>query len=296
LSSSEPIVVGIGELLWDQFPDGDRIGGAPANFAYHAAQLGAESYIISRVGSDASGDLLVQNLKSKGPSLQYLQEDRCLPTGMVSVDLKHGQPTYVIHHPAAWDSIEWNQPLQNLATRVNAVAFGTLAQRTSESKNTIRTFLEHCPAESIRLFDINLRQNYFDLECIESSLQLSNALKLNIDELKVIAQLFRWSEHLSRCQLIQNLFDRFPLEHIALTLGSEGCELFTRERSYHSKAPKIQCLDAVGAGDAFAAALACGLLQKKSLNETAHGANRIGAFVASQAGAMPDLPQELRQL
>ena len=286
-------VAGIGEILWDRFPDGDRLGGAPANFAFHAGQLGAAARMVSRLGRDADGERLAEQLEKRGLSTEFLQRDATHPTGVVRVELKDGQPSYVIESPAAWDYLKLTDELKNLATNVDAICFGTLAQRHAVSRQTIQDFVRLCPKKALRLFDINFRQNFFTTQSIEFGLSQATALKLNGEELVRLAGLLGWTVRTETA--VAEIFRRYPVECIALTQGADGCEIHTRERLVRSQAPKVTCVDAVGAGDAFSAALVTGLLAGKSLEEIADQANRVGAFVASQPGAMPLLPQGFRK-
>jgi fructokinase len=281
-------VAGIGEVLWDRFPDGDRLGGAPANFTFHAGQLGAMARIVSRIGRDADGERLAGLLEKRGLSGEFLQRDPAHPTGLVRVKLQDGQPSYVIESPVAWDFIELNDELRTLAASLDAVCFGTLAQRHPVSRRTIQDFVRLCPKRTLRLFDINFRQNYFTPEAIEFGLSQATALKLNGDELVQLAGMFGWAPQAEAA--LAEIFQRHPVEVIALTHGADGCEIRTRAQTVRAKTPKITCVDAVGAGDAFSAALVTGLLAKQPLEKIAEQANRVGAFVASQAGAMPELP------
>ena len=284
-------VAGIGELLWDRFPDGDRLGGAPANFAFHAGQLGAEARIVSRLGRDADGSRLIESLARQKLATNFIQRDPSHPTGLVRVEIKEGQPTYLIENPSAWDYLELTGELKGLAATLDAVCFGTLAQRHPVSQRTIQEFVRLCPPKTLRLFDINLRHAFFTRETIEFGLSHATALKLNGEELVRIAALFGWPS--PREEALARIFKLFPLEWIAVTRGSEGCEIHTREKTVRSKAPKVTCVDAVGAGDAFSAALVTGLLNRLPLDKIADHANRVGAYVASQPGAMPPLPQEI---
>ena len=284
-------VAGIGELLWDRFPDGDRLGGAPANFAFHAGQLGAEAWIVSRVGRDADGRRLVESLARQKLATNFIQRDAMHPTGTVRIKLNEGQPSYVIESSVAWDYLELTDDLKSLATSLDAVCFGTLAQRSPSSQWTIQDFVRLCPPKTLRLFDINLRQSFYSRETVEFGLAHANILKLNGEELDRIAGIFAWPSQSE--ETLARLFKLFPLEWIAVTHGAEGCDIHTRGNKVRSKAPKITCVDAVGAGDAFSAALVLGLLQKLPLEKIADHANRVGAYVASQSGAMPSLPKEI---
>jgi fructokinase len=290
---SQPRVAGLGEILWDHFPDGDRLGGAPANFAFHAAQLGANTQIISRIGNDPDGGRLAGLLRSRGLSDIFIQRTDIHATGIVRVEINAGQPTYVIEQPAAWDFIEMSDELRTLASELDALCFGTLAQRNPVSRQTIQQFIRLLPKTTTRLFDINLRQSFYSPEVIEFGLSHATLLKLNDEELVLLSRLFKWG---SPENALKEIFARYPIELIAVTLGEKGCELVTREGKVRAAAPKIKCVDAVGAGDAFSAALVMGLLADLPLENVAEKANRTGAYVASQPGAMAPLPPEYRIL
>jgi fructokinase len=284
-------VAGLGEVLWDRFPDGDRLGGAPANFAFHAGQLGATARIVSRIGRDADGDRLAESLAQRKLATDFIQRDAAHPTGLVRVEIKAGQPAYVIENPSAWDYLELTDELKGLAATLDAVCFGTLAQRNPVSQRTIQEFVRLCPPKTLRLFDINLRQAFFTRKTIEFGLAHATGLKLNDEELARIAGLFGWPS--SSRKTTARILKLFPLEWIAVTFGAEGCEIHTRKKTVRSTAPKITCADAVGAGDAFSAALVTGLLANQPLEKIADHANRVGAYVASRPGAMPPLPREI---
>ena len=285
-------VAGIGEILWDRFPDGARLGGAPANFAFHASQLGASSQIISRIGQDADGERLAGLLEERGLSTQYLQRDALHRTGIVRVELKEGQPSYVIERPVAWDFLELTRELKSIAASLDAVCFGTLAQRNAISRETIQEFIQLCPAKVLRLFDINLRQDFYTRETIDFGLSHATALKLNNEELYRLAELYGWRPMPDPA--VAEIFKNYSVKWVILTKGAEGCVIYTREKVVRSEAPRVHCVDAVGAGDAFSAAFVAGFLEGRSLEEIADRANRIGAYVASQPGAMPSLPQEMK--
>ncbi|MFO0885818.1 MAG: carbohydrate kinase [Pirellulales bacterium] len=290
-----PLVVGIGEILWDRFPDGDRLGGAPANFAFQAGQLGAKAQVVARLGRDSDGDRILKELAREGVSLEFLQRDDFHPTGTVLVELREGQPTYTITQNVAWDFLEATPALMDLAAHVDAVCFGTLAQRSPTSRETIQQFVERCPERAIRLFDINLRQQFFDKPTLRFGLKMATVLKLNADEVQVLPKLLGWLDldGAARETIATRLLQQFDLELVAITLGAEGCELHTPHKVIRSQAPAVECVDAVGAGDAFSAALVMGLMKKSPLQQVADHANSVGAFVASQRGAMPPLPTQL---
>ena len=283
--------MGIGEILWDRFPTGDRLGGAPANFAYHAAQLGAESHVVSRIGDDPDGEAITRRLSGR---TDYLQHDFEHPTGVVHVELDKGEPTYDIVDPAAWDFLVMTDSLRALAARVDAVCFGTLAQRHHGTRGTIREFVGACSPHALCLFDLNLRAPFHTPEVIESGLELANVLKLNEGELREIAALCGFAD----TEAVPRLMERYPrLKLVAVTLGEKGSALYVPgHEPIRSTPPPVEFCDAVGAGDSFAATLVTGLLAGHPVDRIADLANRVAAFVASQSGATPLLPDNLRTL
>jgi fructokinase len=291
VTETGPRVVGLGEVLWDRFPAGDLLGGAPANFAFHAGQLGARSRIVSRIGQDPDGDRLSGELARRGLALDGLQRDPGHPTGVVWVQVSEGQPSYTIAPDAAWDFLEMTAEWELLAAETEAVCFGTLAQRHPVSRKTIQEFVRRCPAGALRVFDLNFRQAFYDRASVTFGLEQARVLKLNGDELVRVAEIFGWKPEPEAA--MGQLFRQFPLQLIALTKGAAGCELRTREQTITSAAPPVQCRDAVGAGDAFSATLVMDLLRGRPLQAAADHANRVGAYVASQAGAMCEIPREL---
>ncbi len=288
-----PLVVGIGEVLWDKFPDGNRLGGAPANFAYHAGQLGARAKLVSRVGLDSDGDALMQGLKEAGVDRRDLQKDAQHATGEVRVKLDEGQEaTYEIVKNAAWDFLAWNEDMQALASTTKALSYGTLAQRNDRSRMTIQRFVRSAPIDSLRLFDINLRQNFYNRDVVEFGLDHASVLKVNEAELDVVAKMFHWGGAQEE-QVVELLFKNHPLRYIAVTHGGAGCHLYHGTEKITSPAPTVTVADTVGSGDAFGAALVMGLLRGDPLQTVADRANEVGAFVASKPGGMPKLPPAL---
>jgi fructokinase len=283
-------VAGIGEILWDRFPDGDRLGGAPANFAFHTGQLGASSRVVSRIGADADGHRLAALLDRQGISREFLQTDPEHATGTVEVTLRQDQPSYEIKAPVAWDFLELTSELKSFAGSLDALCFGTLGQRHAVSRRTIKNILQLCPPTTLRIFDINLRQEFYDREVIEFGLRHATVLKLNGDEQIAIGRLFGWTP----AYVIAAILNTYPVRWIAVTKGAEGCEIHTRDDSVQAPAVAVETVDTVGAGDAFSAALALGLLVGRPLEDIAAQANRVGSFVAGKAGAMPPLPLEWR--
>lgn len=292
MTQPPPLVVGIGEILWDKFPDGNRLGGAPANFAFHAGQLGARAKMFSRVGLDSDGDQLLQALREAGVDRRTLQKDAQHATGVVNVTLEEGQATYEIVKNAAWDFLAWNEDVQALATVTQAVSYGSLAQRNERSRVTIQRFVRAMPIDALRLFDINLRQNFYNRDIIEFGLDHSTVLKVNAKELETVATMFHWGGAKEE-QVIELLLKNHPLKGIAVTHGEDGCHFYYGGEMVRSAAPKVTVCDTVGSGDAFGAALIMGLLRKQPIQVVADQANAVGAYVASQPGGMPKLPQSV---
>ncbi|MBM3132359.1 MAG: carbohydrate kinase, partial [Chloroflexi bacterium] len=291
----KPIIVGIGELLWDMLPTGKQPGGAPANFAYHAQVLGGESRIVSAVGADALGKEIRERLKSLGLNGDSVSEDAIHPTGTTSVSIDAmGKPSYVIHEEVAWDYIRQSPDLLELARKADAVCFGTLAQRSEVSRSTIRAFLSKASSKAVRLFDVNLRQSFYSKEIIETSLELASVLKLSDEELPVIAGLL--SIEGDTLTLMEKLGKRYNLRLIALTKGENGSLLYTEDRFFVHHGYRVEVVDTVGAGDAFAAALAIGILNGHDLDSVNDHANRLAAYVCSRAGATPEIPEALRHV
>ena len=288
-------VVGIGEVLWDLLPDGPQLGGAPANFAYHAQALGANAVVITRVGNDPRGKEIRTRFQEMGLSVVGIQQDESAPTGTVSVSLANGGiPAYVIHENVAWDYLTASRFAQDQVRSAQAVCFGSLAQRHMVSRQAIQQLLSCTPAGALRVLDVNLRQNFFTREVIEHSLNLANVLKLNDQELPVLADMFSLAGD-PRHQ-IQSLAVRFGLQVVALTCGAEGSCLYRANQWTRGAAAAVNVKDTVGAGDAFTAALCIGLLRGLKLEEINIAANRLAAYVCSCAGAMPRLSDEMRRL
>lgn len=285
------IVTGIGELLWDLLPDGKQLGGAPCNFAYHASQAGCESYVVSAVGNDDSGSEIKNRMKSLGISDEFIQTDSH-PTGTVSVALdKKGHPDYTIHQNVAWDFIAWENGLADLAKQTDAVCFGSLAQRNSISRQTILKFLETTRPDCLKVFDINLRQSFYNSVTIVRSLEFANILKLNDDELPVVAGLLGLQG--TDDELMSQLMQKFCLKLVALTKGDKGSILMTSKEKSFMEVPKVKIADTVGAGDSFTAILVAGLLRNEELKKIHKTATQIAAFVCTQKGATPKLPESL---
>lgn len=289
------LVVGLGEVLWDMLPEGKKMGGAPANFAYHASQFGWESCVVSAVGHDELGDELLENLQQK--SLPFLIERTDYPTGTVGVEVDDkGVPQYNIHEDVAWDHIPFTSRLEEVARHTQAVCFGSLAQRHSMSRATILRFLDTMPEEEgrYRIFDINLRQNFYTPEILSGSLERCNILKINDEELDILSRIFGLPDTgvQKKCH---GLLEEYGLKALILTCGTQGSFVFTPDDASFQNTPKVEVADTVGAGDSFTAAFAAALLDGKDLHEAHRLAVETSAYVCTQYGAMPVLPQQLTQ-
>lgn len=305
MAQSQPryTLVGLGEALFDVFPDAQILGGAPLNFAVHAHQLarvlGGCAYPVSRVGNDALGMRVCAELERLGVSPRYIQMDAERPTGQVLVTLDaQQQPHYEISEGVAWDALEFTDSLAGLAASCHAVLFGSLAQRHALSHAAIRRFVQSAP-QAIRLFDVNLRQHFYSTELVRESLALASVFKLNSEELGKIAELFHLPGDTPE-QRVSGLFREFPLRHVILTRDVRGTVMFTRDgRVFEGKCvqySRARQADNVGAGDACAAGVLVGLLLGWPLDRVVNLANHSGAYVASQPGATPQLPDSLLSL
>ena len=285
----------IGEILWDLLPTGPQMGGAPANFAHHARALGARAGVVTRVGSDPLGRDIQRRLEELRLPLELVQVDDSAPTGTVSVELSgEGIPNYTIHERVAWDHLEPTGPALEAARGADAICFGTLAQRAEPSRCTIQHLLRQSPPAALRIFDINLRQHFYSPSVIEQSLRLANVLKLNETELPVLAAMFDLKGDLeTQAAALAGMFD---LAVVALTLGPQGSLLYQGGRWSRCGTRPVQVRDTVGAGDAFTAALAVGLLQKLDLDEINLAANEVARHVCSCVGATPPLPESVRAI
>ncbi len=289
-----PLAVGVGEVLWDLLPQGKEIGGAPANFAYHALQQGAAAAVLSRVGSDRLGDELVERLTVQGLDTSCIARDPVHATGTVTVELDaEGRPRFSISPDAAWDAIELGEHTRRLARRASLVCFGSLAQRNPVSRASIAGFLEATGEECLRIFDVNLRRPHFSPAVIEAGLARCNCLKLNEEELPVVARMLSLVGDPRTA--LESLLKRFSLRAIALTLSDRGCLLalpgiFVE----HGGIKPERLVSTVGAGDAFTAVFGLGLIRGRAPEEIAERANRLASYVCTQPGAMPPIPADLR--
>lgn len=290
---SDGLVVGIGEILWDMFPSGKQLGGAPANFAYHVSQFGCPGVVVSAIGRDeplSSEILHTLNEKNIDSALEIVD----YPTGRVMVLLDdNGIPTYDIVKDVAWDHIPFTDNLRDIAKRTVAVCFGSLAQRNPLSRHTIMEFVDSVPdtPSTYKIFDVNLRQNFYDIEILRSSIQRCNLLKINDEELLIIKELFGYSSSMTDTSACRKLMQDFSLRLLILTCGSAGSFVYTPDKVLFRDSCKIDVVDTVGAGDSFTASFVASLLNGADI-ETAHAvAVETSGYVCSQKGAMPVMPR-----
>ncbi len=295
-------IVGLGEILWDIFPDAARFGGAPANFACSAAGLKsipAEVYMLSAVGNDSLGNRAIQTIKEHGVRAETVQQNS-KATGQVNVTIdKHGSASYEFAADVAWDNLQWSTDLANLAANADAICWGTLGQRSQASQNVIQKFVSATNPECLRVLDINLRFPFWNESLLKDSVPMANVLKCNEDELPVLSKTFDMNgdDHSILLQLQQ----RFSLKLVALTRGAQDSILVRESGTIHETETSIlpststQVVDTVGAGDSFTAAIVLGMLGNTRLTDLHHWACQVSAYVCSQAGATPAIPVELNQ-
>jgi fructokinase len=294
------LILGVGELLWDMLPEGPQLGGAPANFTVMAGRLGDHAAILSRIGRDDLGRNAVDILDPLPADTSHLQVDPAHETGRVTVTLKVGQPEYVIHQPAAWDFLELSDEWLQLAERADAICFGSLAQRSMESRQTIQTLAAQTSSACVRVYDVNLRAPFYSGEIVQESLELATVVKMNDAEVPLLLALLglQAAEDPDAPKLrigAEQLLAEFPtLQMIAITCGPNGSLLVTRDEWHRHPGIPVQVADTIGAGDAFTAAMTHYLLRGADLPTLNEAGNRWGAWVASQAGAMPALPEAVR--
>jgi len=297
MATPRPIVVGLGELLWDLFPKGKQLGGAPANFAYITALLGDSGIVASRVGDDRLGQEALWHLKSSGLDVSRIQRDPSHPTGTVKVEVdSRGQPEYQITENVAWDFMEFSEDWISLARSAHAVCFGSLAQRNAVSRSAIRAFLSALPSFAIGIFDVNLRQSYFSAEVLRDSARRAKVLKLNHEEFPRFLDLLQCPLKNSERSDITGgrwLCREFGSRLVCITRGAKGSLLVTAESHHEHPGFSVKIADTVGAGDAFTAALVHHALRGSSLATMNAAANRMGAWVASQEGATPSADPEI---
>ena len=287
-------VVGLGEVLWDVLPEGKKLGGAPANFAYHAGQfLGSDNTIaISALGEDKLADETIEALREH--NLNDLLPRVPYPTGTVQVTLAEGGiPTYDIKENVAWDNIPFDDDIAAIARSCRAVCFGSLAQRNIVSRTTIQRFLDATPDDCLKIFDINLRQQFYTKEIIQESIRRCNILKINDEELVLIGRMFGYPglDIENKCWLI---LGKYNLDMLVLTCGTNGSYVFTPGAVSFQETPKVTVADTVGAGDSFTGSFVGSILSGKSVAEAHRTAVRVSAYVCTQNGAMPEVPAELK--
>ncbi len=291
--ASKYILIGLGEILWDIFPGGrgKQLGGAPANFAFHANALGNCGIPASRVGQDSLGLEIMELLKGLGVTREYIQKDSVNPTGTVEVSLdSQGKPSFEIVEDVAWDFIDWTESLNILAGKSDAVCFGSLAQRSACSRKTIQTFLRSTRRDSGRIFDVNLRQSYYSKEILSESLSISTIVKLNSSELPELVDVMGLKNFADTADTCRKLLDDYKLELVCVTNGESGSLLVMQDRiALHPGFP-VTVADTVGSGDAFTAVLVHHYIRESPLEKISEAANAYGAWVASQAGATPSAP------
>ena len=287
------IVVGMGEALWDVLPEGKKIGGAPANFAYHVSQFGLNSRVVSAVGDDKLGMEILDNFREK--KLNAMVEIVPYPTGTVQVELDaEGVPCYDIKEGVAWDNIPYTPALEDLAKHTKAVCFGSLAQRSVVSRDTINRFIDAMPAEdTLKIFDMNLRQGFYTKEILCNSFSKCNILKINDEELVTVSRMFGYPgiDLQDKCWI---LLAKYNLKMLILTCGVNGSYVFTPGNVSFVETPRVEVADTVGAGDSFTAAFVSSILSGLSIGEAHKLAVETSAYVCTQNGAMPVLPQSLK--
>src|SRR4030081_89978 len=293
-------VIGVGEVLWDLLLTGPQLGGAPANFAYHAHALGAQAQVITRVGKDDYGREIIRRFHEMGLPEIGVQVDETAPTGTAKVTLSgDGLAHFTIQENVAWDCMAATDEAVAVARRADAICFGSLAQRCESSRNTIQHLVAATPPDALRVFDINLRQQFYSRDVIEQSFQLANVLKLNDDELPTLAAMFSLTG--STEDQIKQLAQTFSLRLVALTRGGNVILLYKKHNDNNevrwSDCPSrpVKVVDTVGAGDSFTAAMVMGLLRKMDLDEINTVAHEVARYVCSQPGATPTMPVEFAQ-
>lgn len=289
------IVVGMGEALWDVLPEGKKIGGAPANFAYHVSQFGLNSRVVSAVGEDKLGSEILDNFRAK--QLNCMIETVPYPTGTVQVELDaEGVPCYDIKEGVAWDNIPFTPALADLARQTRAVCFGSLAQRSVVSRQTINSFLDAMPQDDnvLKIFDVNLRQSFYTKEILCNSFSKCNILKINDEELVTVSRMFGYPgiDLQDKCWI---LLAKYNLKMLILTCGVNGSYVFTPGNVSFVETPKVEVADTVGAGDSFTATFVAAILKGLCVQEAHKLAVKVSAYVCTQNGAMPELPESLKE-
>ena len=289
----QPLFVGIGEVLWDLLDGGKVPGGAPANFACHAAMQGGRGIVVSATGNDDYGSEIIRELAAKGLTTDYISVSKDYPTGTVSVSLHDGTPSYCIHAPVAWDYIKWRPELEELAGRANCICFGSLAQRNAVSAHTIQRFLKAAKPGCLKIFDVNLRQDFFNRHIIEKSLTAADVLKVSDEEFPLILEMF--SLPVNEKSAIAQLIKQFGIRAVLLSCGPDGSRFYSMTESFAVSAveygPKV---DTVGCGDAFTAAFAVAYLAGQTPYAAMEHASRLAGLVCASRGATPPIPENYR--
>ena len=289
--TSKPVVLSIGEILWDVLPTGKRAGGAPVNFSYHAAKNGAEGYAISAVGRDDLGRELEKAVQEAGVDAVLQHNDH--PTSTVEVQLNEGIPQYVFKPDVAWDHLEYTDDLAGLASKADAVCYGTLSMRSSQSRETCLQVLRHTKSHAMRFFDINLRGTFYSKDLIQGLLDMATVFKLNDEELVTLRDMFH-VPGATDDELCRWFMDQWHLDTIVLTAGSDYSTIYLADgQSSHLPTPEITVADTVGAGDAFSGTFAINRLLGASLTQAHRAAVNTAAFVCTQQGAWPEYPEHI---
>ncbi len=283
-------VIGFGEILWDMLPDGRKLGGAPANFAYHSNCLGCEGWVISSVGKDDLGKEIKDVISRKKFNSCLGESDR--PTGTVNIRLDtDGIPSYEIVENVAWDDIVLTDEMKRLASGAAALCFGSLVQRNETSRKSLYEFIGLMPDNALKIYDINLRQNFYDADVIACSLEFADILKINDEELEIVSRIFSLDG--SQEQICRNLIRRYSLKLVILTKGKDGSDVVTEDSVYSVSPLPVKICDTVGAGDSFTATFVACYLSGNTVSECHRKANAVSSYVCSCKGAMPDYSKEL---
>lgn len=285
-------VIAIGEIVWDCLPSGKQLGGAPLNFAFFAKELGADAYAVSAVGNDVLGDETLAVAATTGVCLDYVQRNS-LPTSRVLVTLNEvGIPQYEIVEGVAWDAIEGSDAALKLVEDADVICWGSLAQRSEKSRNSILSLLDAAPDTCVKVFDINIRQHYYTREVVEASLERANILKLNEDELPLVARMLGVEG--SDKEIVSILIDMYSLKYLIYTHGADFSEVYSADGEYsHVPTPKVSVADTVGAGDSFTAVFVTSLLKGDSLKDSHEKAVKVSAYVCTKNGAINPLPENI---
>lgn len=290
-----PLVIGLGEILWDCFPDERRPGGAPANFAYHARQLGLGGVVCTRVGEDDLGDELVRYMSDHGLSGEFIQRDPLHETGRVEIEFADGQPQYTFVENSAWDHLELTDATQSLVQQADVVCFGTLGQRSPVSRQTIQACMTQVPDRCLKVYDVNLRPPWFERSWIEQSLHVANVVKLNEDEVTKLATLFAFEDKEPE-RVVRAIQEKFDIAFVCVTRGAAGCLLADQHEVIELPGLPTEVIDTVGAGDSFTAALVYARLNDWELVRSARFASELARHVVGKPGAMPAMDEFIAKL